>query len=145
MKRFSLRRPLVAIGLVLAFLGQGTWTLAGVTGNLAGTVRDNSGAPVAGASILAISPSQTARSTTDAQGHFVILSLAPDTYTVTITKTGYQTASFPGEVVFADQTQQTTYALSQALKTIAHVSATGAGNLVKSGVGGDIYSVNSAQ
>ncbi|MBV8722533.1 MAG: TonB-dependent receptor, partial [Candidatus Eremiobacteraeota bacterium] len=146
MKRFSLRRPLVALGLALGFaFGQGTWTLAGVTGNLAGTVRDTAGAPVAGASVQAISPSQTANATTDAQGHFIMLSLAPDTYTVTITKTGFQAASFPGEVVFADQTQQTTYTMAQALKTIAHVTAAGAGNLVKSGVGGDLYNVNSAQ
>ncbi|MBV8154134.1 MAG: TonB-dependent receptor [Candidatus Eremiobacteraeota bacterium] len=112
---------------------------------MAGLVRDTSGAPVAGATVNVVSPSQTASTTTDAQGHFIILSLAPDTYTVNVTKTGYQPTSFPGEVVFADQTQQTTYTIGKALKTIAHVTAAGAGNLVKSGVGGDLYNVNAAQ
>jgi Carboxypeptidase regulatory-like domain len=95
--------------------------------------------------VTAVSPSQTTQTTTDANGHFIMLSLAPDTYTVSISKGGYQPTSFPGEVVFADQTQQTTYTLSKALKTIAHVTSAAAGNLVKSGVGGDIYSVNSTQ
>jgi hypothetical protein len=141
----SLRRVSVAAFLLVAFLFQGTWALAGVTGNLGGLVRDTSGAPVAGATVQVVSPSQTASTTTDAHGHFVILSLAPDTYTVNVSKTGYQPTSFPGNVVFADQTQQSTFTISKSLKTIAHVTAAAAGNLVKSGVGGDLYSVNSAQ
>src|SRR5690348_11279677 len=99
MRHFSLRRPLFALALVLAFAGQETWTLAGVTGNMAGTVRDNTGAPVAGAAVQVVSPSQTAQTTTDANGHFIILSLAPDTYVVSISKASYQPTSFPGEVV----------------------------------------------
>ncbi|HKE37954.1 MAG TPA: TonB-dependent receptor, partial [Candidatus Baltobacteraceae bacterium] len=145
MRRFSLRRPLLALALALGFASQATWTLAGVTGNMAGTVRDNTGAPVAGATVQVVSPSQTASTTTDANGHFILLSLAPDTYVVSLSKTGYSPTSFPGEVVFADQTQQATYTLAKTLKTIANVTASGAGNLVKSGVGGDIYSVNSTQ
>ncbi|HZY98764.1 MAG TPA: carboxypeptidase-like regulatory domain-containing protein, partial [Candidatus Baltobacteraceae bacterium] len=127
-----LRRALVAALALVALLVQGTWVLAGVTGNMSGTVRDNAGAPVAGATVQLVSPSQTASTTTDANGHFIILSLAPDTYTVSISKTGFSPTSFPGEVVFADQTQQTTYTLAKTLKTIAHVTAAGAGNLVKS-------------
>ncbi|MBV8375289.1 MAG: carboxypeptidase regulatory-like domain-containing protein, partial [Candidatus Eremiobacteraeota bacterium] len=126
-------------------LVQGTWALAGVTGNLAGNVRDNTGAPVAGATVQLVSPSQQASTTTDAGGHFTFLSLAPDTYTVNISKAGYQSTSFPGNVVFADQTQQSTFTISKTLKVIANVTATGAGALVKSGVGSDLYSVNSAQ
>jgi hypothetical protein len=145
MKRLSLRRPLVALGLAIGFFVQETWALAGVTGNLAGNVRDNTGAPVAGATIQITSPSQNANTTTDASGHFLFLALSPDTYTVNISKEGYQPTAFPGEVVFADQTQQSTFTITKALKTIAHVTAAGAGNLVKSGVGGDLYSVNSAQ
>ncbi len=141
----SLRRGCVAVLVLVAFLVQGTWALAGVTGNLAGTVRDNTGAPVAGATIQVVSPSQQASTTTDAGGHFTILSLAPDTYTVNIAKAGYQSTSFPGNVVFADQTQQATYTISKTLKVIANVTATGAGALVKSGVGSDLYSVNSTQ
>jgi Carboxypeptidase regulatory-like domain len=141
----SLRRGFVAGLVMAAFLVQETWALAGVTGNLAGNVRDNTGAPVAGATIQVVSPSQQASTTTDAGGHFAFLSLAPDTYTVNISKAGYQATSFPGNVVFADQTQQSTFTINKTLKVIANVTATGAGALVKSGVGSDLYSVNSAQ
>ena len=141
----SLRRGCVTVLVLATLLVQETWALAGVTGNLAGTVHDSAGAPVAGATIQAVSPSQQASTVTDASGHFTLLALAPDTYTLDISKTGYQPTSFPGNVVFADQTQQSTFTLNKALKTIAHVTAAGAGNLVKSGVGSDLYSVNSTQ
>ena len=146
MKRTSFTRALVASATLLAFIAcQETWALAGTTGGLAGFVKDSSGAPVAGARIQAISPSQTASTTTDSGGHFALLSLAPDTYTLNIIKSGYQQTATAGEVVFADQTQQVSITLQKQLVTIAKVTATTAGSLVKSGVGGDLYSVNSAQ
>jgi len=143
--RQALRRAVIAATFSVAFLFQGTWALAGVTGNLAGVVTDNSGAPVAGATIQASSPSQTARTTTDAGGHFIILALTPDTYTLNVTKDGYQLTSFPGNTVFADQTQQLSLIVQKSLRVIAHVTASAPGALVKSGVGGDLYSVNAAQ
>ncbi|MBV8531985.1 MAG: TonB-dependent receptor, partial [Candidatus Eremiobacteraeota bacterium] len=141
----ALRHAVIAASLAVAFLGQGTWALAGVTGNVAGTVKDTSGAPIAGAEVQAVSPSMTRTATTDAGGHFVILSLAPDTYTVNLNKSGYQGISFPGLVVFADQTQQVAYTMTKALRTIAHVTSAAGASLVKSGVGGDLYSVNASQ
>ena len=147
MKRDSLRRLLVALTTLLAILiGQVTWTLAGTTGGIAGFVKDGgTGAPIADARVRATSPSQTATATTDAGGHFILLSLAPDTYTLDVIKQGYQDTALPGEVVFADQTQQVAVALSKALQTIAHVTSQGGGNLVKSGVGSDLYNVTAAQ
>jgi hypothetical protein len=130
---------------LVAFLFQGTWALAGVTGNLAGVIHDNTGAPVAGATVQAVSPSQTSRATTDAGGHFIFLAMTPDTYTLNVTKDGYQPTSFPGNTVFADQTQQLALVVQKSLRLIAHVTASAPGSLVKSGVGGDIYSVNAAQ
>ncbi|HEY1882393.1 MAG TPA: TonB-dependent receptor [Candidatus Cybelea sp.] len=146
MKRFSLPRTLVAALTLLGFFAcQETWALAGVTGNIAGTIKDTNGTPIAGAQVQAVSPSQSKSATTDAAGHFVILSLAPDTYTLNLTKAGYQAASFPGVVVFADQSQQVAYTLSKALVTIGRVTAQSGSSLVKSGVGSDLYSVNAAQ
>ena len=147
MKRSSFRRALVASATLLAFIaGQETWALAGTTGGIAGVVKDsNSGAPIAGARVQAVAPSQTVNTTTDAGGRFIILSLAPDTYTITVSKAGYAQTAYPGEVVFADQTQQVTISMTKQLATIAHVTAQGGGSLVKSGVGGDLYNVNSAQ
>ncbi len=146
MKRFSLPRSLVALMMLLLLIaGQGTWALAGVTGNITGTVKDPSGAPIAGVQVQAVAPSETRTATTDAGGHFVILSLAPDTYTVNLAKDGYQSISFPGVTVFADQSNTLGYTMTKALKLIAHVTSSSGASLVKSGVGSDLYSVNSAQ
>jgi hypothetical protein len=133
------------VALVVAFLSQGTWALAGVTGNITGSVHDASGAPIAGVAIQVVSPSEQKTATTDAGGHFVILSLAPDTYTINLTKSGYQAVAFPGVVVFADQTATEALTMQKALTTIARVTSSAGSSLVKSGVGSDLYSVNSAQ
>ncbi len=74
----------------------------------------------------------------------MFLSLAPDTYTITVSESGYQTTSLAGETVFADQTQQVTITAPRALAVIAHTQ-TSAAALVKSGVGGDLYNVTPEQ
>src|ERR1700680_2743832 len=133
MIRKSFRHIVTALLLLVAFAGQGTWALAGTTGGLSGSVLDaDNAAPVAGAQVTVASSSQTLTGTTDAAGRFTFLTLPPDTYTVTVAKSGYQSLSVPGQVVFADTVQTVTVRLPKALKTIAHVSAPGAGALVKS-------------
>ncbi len=141
----TLRQAVVTALLSVAFLSQGTWALAGTTGNINGTVRDTSGAPVAGVEVQAIAPSMSRTATTDAGGHFTLLSLQPDTYTINLTREGFQSISFPGVVVFADQTQTLAYTMTKALKTIARVTSSAGASLVKSGVGSDLYSVNASQ
>jgi hypothetical protein len=131
--------------LAVGFLSQGTWALAGTTGNITGSVRDASGAPIAGVTVEVASPSTTRATTTDSGGRFVLLALTPDTYTINLTRTGYQSVSFPGVTVFADQTQTVVYTLVKTLKTIARVTSQAGAALVKSGVGSDLYSVNAAQ
>jgi len=140
----SYRRVVTALALFVAFLFQGTWALAGTTGTLSGTVTDTKGAPVAGATVIARSSSDVAVATTDSSGHFVFLDLPPDTYSVTVEKAGFQPVTEPGVTVFADQNFVLAFHLQKSLKTIAKVTATAAGNLVKQGVTSDIYSVNSA-
>ncbi len=143
MKRLSFRRPLLALAMALACLSQVTWALAGTTGGFSGQVTDDAGAPVAGAAVKVVSASQTASAATDAQGRFNFLSLAPDTYTVSIQKDGYTPVSVPGVTVFADNQQTLSFKMAKALRTIAKVSATSAGSLVKGGVGQDVYNVTS--
>ena len=92
----TLRRAVIAAMLLMAFLGQGTWALAGVTGNIAGVIKDSSGAPVAGVEVQAISASMNRTATTDAGGHFVLLSLNPDTYTINVSKIGIPRRLVPG-------------------------------------------------
>jgi hypothetical protein len=140
----TIRQVAVALMLLVAFLLQGTWALAGTTGGITGSVKDDSGKPVVGAAVKVVSASQIASSSTDASGHFVFLALAPDTYTVSIDKDQYNPISEAGITVFADQTQTFAFTMHPALKTIAKVTSTAAGALVKGSVGSDLYNVNSA-
>jgi outer membrane receptor protein involved in Fe transport len=59
------------------------------TASVRGTVRDAAGAPVAGATVVAVSTgtNQTLRATTDASGNYALTGLRPTTYTVTVTGT----------------------------------------------------------
>src|SRR5580704_10307108 len=78
---------------------------AGTTGSVTGVVARPGGGPIAGARVVAVSPSQTVTVTTDASGRFSMLSLAPDTYAITVSKDGFETSTFTGISVFADQVQ----------------------------------------
>ncbi|HET9393727.1 MAG TPA: TonB-dependent receptor [Candidatus Rubrimentiphilum sp.] len=145
MPKFRLRHAFVAILLLVAMLSQGTWALAGTTGSITGQVMDaTTGKPVADATVTAVSPSQSATATTDAGGNYRFFTLAPDTYTVSATKTGYNSASQSGITVFADQSHTLSLNISPSLRTIANVTARAAGNLVKPGTTADVYSVNAA-
>jgi hypothetical protein len=145
MPKSRFRHVFGALVLLVAMLAQGTWALAGTTGGLQGTVVDtDTGAPVAGAKVTVDSPSQTASTTTDAGGHYVFLALAPDSYTVSVIKDGYNPSSTPGMTVFADSTNTFNLRLIKALKTIAKVTSRAAAALVKPGVTADTYNVNSA-
>ncbi|MGZ3561503.1 MAG: TonB-dependent receptor domain-containing protein [Vulcanimicrobiaceae bacterium] len=145
MPRLWLRRALVAVILAVALLGQGTWALAGTTGGMTGLVTDaTSGAPIANAKVTASSPSETISTKSDSSGHFVFLSLPPDTYDVAADKEGYAPFSQPGVTVFADAQATLSLKLQPALKTIANVTSRAAGNLVRPGTTADVYSVNAA-
>src|SRR5262249_43479131 len=118
---------------------------ASTTGTLRGRVVEAStNAPVAGATVTAVSPSETATTTTDGSGAFSFLALNPDTYTLRVEKSGFSPASQPGASVFADQASTFVIVLSPALKTIGRVSARGAGSLVHPGTTSDVYSVNAS-
>ena len=145
MNTIHLRRSLAALVLAAAFLCQETWALAGTTGNLTGTLTDSAtNKPIAGARVTANSPSQAASAITDAGGRFTLLSLAPDTYTVSADVQGYAPVSVAGITIFADQTQSLALTTHPELKTIARVTSRAAGNLLKPGVTSDTYSVNAA-
>src|SRR5579872_6821705 len=81
-------------------------TNAGTTGGIVGRVVDSAThAPLAGVTVIANAPTQSATSITDASGAYRFLSLGPDTYTLTFGKSGYDQQSLPGYAVFADQVQ----------------------------------------
>jgi len=117
---------------------------AGTTGGVTGRIVDSSNqAPLAGVVVTAVAPSQSATSISDASGSYRFLTLAPDTYTVTFAKAGYDSVTDPGISIFADNVQVVNVSLNKALRTIANVTAR-AGGLVKAGTTSDVYSVNAA-
>jgi uncharacterized protein YfaS (alpha-2-macroglobulin family) len=102
----TLPRWLSVLGLLAVFASQTNAVSAGTLGGISGVITDaRTGAPLAGVRLQITSPSQTMTTTTDAHGHYVVLSLQPDDYTVTAQKSGYDTKTFAGYSVFADQTQ----------------------------------------
>ena len=129
-------RTLLAIplALVVLFTLVPTPVYAGTTGGLSGRVLDSqTRAPVSGVTVTATAPSQTATATSDAAGAFRFLSLAPDTYTLNFSKSGYDSIAQPGFTVFADQVQTYIATMVRTLRTIAHVTAQASASLVKPG------------
>lgn len=121
---------------------------AGTTGQLAGTVVDDTGAPVAGVTVVASSPSEIEATKTDSRGHYSFLSLSPDMYTITIRDDRhlYATSPLTGVGVFADVQQITNVrAHREGLRTIATVRSRASTNLVNQGQTADVYSVNPAE
>lgn len=144
--RRSLTRTLTAVLALLVMLVQGTWVLAGTTGTLNGTVNDaQTGAALSGARVTVSSPSQQATSTTDAQGRFSFLSLAPDTYTLTIAASGYQPVTQSGVTVQADNVQSLSFRAPKQLQRIGGTTARASTDLVKPGTTSDVYSINATQ
>jgi hypothetical protein len=139
-----LQRSILGAALIAALLP--SQAVAGTTGGITGRVVDaRTHSPVAGVLVSAASPSQSARSTTDASGTYRFLSLSPDTYTLSFSKTGYDAVAQPGVTVIADQIQTYDASLVKTLRTIAHVTAQSAGSLVKPGTTSDVYSVSAAR
>jgi len=145
MQKRRLTHSFVAILLLVSLLLQGTLVLAGTTGGLSGKVLDASSAAVASAKVTATSPSQTNSTTTDAGGNFTFASLAPDTYTVSVEKQGYDPVAQAGVSVFADQEQTLSLRTNKSLKEIGRVTSRSATDLVKPGTTADVYSVNALQ
>ncbi len=143
------RRPawiVVVTALALCALSWRTIASAGTTGTLSGVISDAATRqPLAGASVTATSPAQTATVATDRSGHFLFLSLAPDTYAVSVTLTGYQPIALNGETVIADATRTLNLTANKALQTIGKVTSRSSTELVKPGTTADVYSVNATQ
>ena len=129
--------------LIFALCAVPGYAVAGTTGGISGRVLDSSTqAPVANVAVTITSPSQSATATTDADGTYRFLSLAPDTYTLSFNKDGYTPLSNPGLSIFADQVQTVNINLTPTLKTIANVRSRAGTDVVKPGTTSDVYSVN---
>jgi hypothetical protein len=95
------------------------------TGIIVGTVKADSGPPLANISIAVASPSGRATAGTDANGRFALLGLPPDTYELSVQVTGYEAFS-ERVTVGPGQTQRVAVTLQKTLRTLATVRASGA-------------------
>jgi len=137
-----LRRIAVALFTAVFCMSSFGIAWAGTTGGLRGRILDrDTQKGIAGVKVTVASPSQTATSTTDANGAFVFISLIPDTYTMSVQPPGYDAATQAGITIIADQVQQASLTPGRLTATIGR-TASRAPSLVKSGVTGDVYSVN---
>ncbi|MBV9720191.1 MAG: carboxypeptidase regulatory-like domain-containing protein [Candidatus Eremiobacteraeota bacterium] len=111
----ALRPSLTTVGLLAAIATQTSSVLAGTSGGMGGVITDaKTGTPIAGVRVQLTSASQTATTTTDSHGHYIAFALAPDNYTLTFEKTGYDTKSVTDLLVEADQTEVYDFELSPA-------------------------------
>jgi outer membrane receptor protein involved in Fe transport len=92
--------------------------------SVAGTVTDESGAPIAGASVT-LKGAGTKSATSDASGAFSIAGVPPGSYVLSVTKGGYATAVQNDVIVLAGQTLNVAVRMSaitfSSLRTIATV------------------------
>ena len=131
--------------LLLTYFAHPTIVFAGTTGSLSGTVTASDyGAPIADAVVTATSASQSTRTLTDFRGHYLFVSLAPDTYTISIVRDGYEPKTSTGVRVVADQLFTLDVKLKRILKTIAALQARATTDLVRPGTTSDVYSINAA-
>jgi hypothetical protein len=97
----------------------------GQTGNVQGTIVDaKTGLPVGGVVVNIVSPTGSAKVTTDSKGFFSVLGLNVDTYTISLQAKGYDDQSVTGVTVEGDQTVNLgTLKISKSLITIGTVRA----------------------
>lgn len=138
---------MLALTLACTFVVPNAAYAAGdTTGTIQGTVTDKAtGAPIAGVTVIAKSPSQGASSTTDAKGFYVIQNLNPDTYTVSFAKDGYTSTTIDGVVVFQTNVSKVDETLQTGLKVIARTRSSSSSSLVKPDVTSDTWTVSADQ
>ena len=116
---------------------------AGTTGTITGHITDvETSTAISDAVVTAASPSQTVSTTADQGGDFTFISLAPDRYTVTAQKPGYDATIQRNVRVLADNAQNVLLAMKKQMREIAHVTSKSAVDLVRSGTTSDVYSVD---
>lgn len=142
----TLAAALVA-AFVLTLVQGGSAYAASTTGIINGTVTDaTSKAPVAGATVDAVSPTTSAHTTTNAQGFFSLAGLTPDTYTVTVTpRSGYQPVVLGGVTVNADQASTLTPTVSKTLQTIGRTASRSTAGAFQPAQTQNTYTVNAQQ
>ncbi|HEX8806349.1 MAG TPA: carboxypeptidase regulatory-like domain-containing protein [Candidatus Aquilonibacter sp.] len=137
----------VLAGILALFFGLVTVSpvlaAGGLYGNLRGSVKDaKTGAPIAGAAVVAKAGSGVYSAKTDASGTYSIIGMNADTYTVSVTAAGYTTENVTGVTVFGDETDLANVTLNKELQTIARVVSTAANSAYQPTQTIDSYTVS---
>lgn len=105
-------------------------SVSSTTGALQGVVKDDTGAPVSGASVT-LRGAQSPSTKTDAKGAFLFENVPAGLYQIVVTKPGYQAAVESDFPIFANEVDHVAVTLPRAtftaLRTIATVRSTAQG------------------
>jgi hypothetical protein len=121
----ALFRHLITALVVVSMLASTTvasYAAGGTRGDLNGTVVTRQGAPIAGVTVGLTAASATFTQVTDARGEFRFLGVVTDTYTLALTKDGFDSRSLPGVTIIGDGSVDVgKLTLTKTLETIATV------------------------
>jgi len=143
MPKSSMRALLTVLACLAFTFGQGTGVLAGTTGGIQGTITGPSGSPLANVQVSAVAPSFSAKTVTGSNGFYALTDLAPDTYTVTFSASGYITQSVTGVTVTQDQTFGLSRTMGTEVQTIGKATVRGTTSLLQPKTTADSYTVTS--
>jgi hypothetical protein len=142
-------RNVLTCALALAFLLCSTPSAFAqtVTGTIQGTVTaGQANVKLAGVAVSAASPSGRYSATTDQNGFFTINGVTPDTYTVTFTRTGYETFGLQGVTVVQGGIANATTSLNQSnLTRIGRTQARSSAGAFQPAQTTDQYNVSTQQ
>lgn len=92
------------------------FTLTIMVGTIAGNVKSSTGVNLSGVTVLTDTGGYSA--TTDANGNYTISSVLPGTYSVTASKTGYNSSTQTGKVVIGNSTTTVNFTLTANTVTV---------------------------
>jgi hypothetical protein len=117
-----------------------------VTGTIQGTVTaGQANTKLAGVAVSAVAPSGRYSATTDQNGFFTIQGVSPDTYSVTFTRTGYETFTLQGVTVQQGQISNVSSSLNQSLTRIGRTQARSTAGAFQPTQTTDQYNVGATQ
>ena len=140
-------RTILSLALAIAFMLCSFVPAAAqtTTGTINGTITGQNGTPLSGVAVTAVSPSQRYAATTNANGFFSLTGVVPDTYQITLARTGYQNATVDGVTVTPGQAVSVTQTLSQQLANIGRTSSRSGGSAFQPQQTQDTYTVTTDQ
>lgn len=137
----ALARGCIVLSVLLALAHSSA--IAGTTGSLVGTIKDEDGNALVGASV-SIEGTQFG-AMTDAAGEYFICALAPGTYAVTARMIGRESVSMEGVRVIADQVTRMDFELGTAAVGNTVIQVSDQRNLVLENVPATIHVVDFAE